>query len=249
MKLGAAIFLHSIGMVLRNYIAVLRIFGGPTVIIGAAMFALFRFLNTTDPSSAGGGSVALFVAAILGIIVVAWSGVMWVVVAWHRYILLEEYPEGFLPELHKSQMWAYFLNSLKIALIVAGLSIPLGLLFVGTAQAIEFSILALVGVAVYLAISVLVLRFSLILPAAAIGEEISVGESLDHTEGRSFSLLVLVICLIGLQFSGDYLISLLAGAQIIQEVLATVFSIFIVVLQISVLTTLYGHFVQGRPVT
>lgn len=256
MKLGAALFLHSAMMVVRNFLPAIRIFLGPGLIIVALLFAVTHLMDSAGlgtvesvPDGETLGGIGLNLVLIFGFLVVCFTISIWATVAWHRFVLLEERPGLFLPKLRLANVGRYFLSSLKLTGVLFLIALPVLVLLFGFAQVLDPRGLVLLGFLATTFIYVVLMRFAIILPAAALNQSITLGEAFEATKGHSFSLLVLVICGFGLQSSVEYLIDLLAGNESLYFIGSMVFSFFICVFQISILTTLYGHFVEGRPVT
>jgi hypothetical protein len=172
----------------------------------------------------------------------------WVAVTWHRFILLEEYP-GPVPSLTGKPIGSYIWASIKLAIILILAAIPI-LLIVGLPMASLVAISPLAGSLVGTllvggVLGYLWLRIALILPAAAIGETLTIGESWSATarvSGAIFgvAILVMVVNLI------VNLPSLLIGGGVASLVLSLIGQWFTAMLGVSILTTLYGHLVEGR---
>mgnify|MGYP007037679405 CR=1 FL=1 len=256
MKLGAALFLHSAMMVVRNFLPAIRIFFGPGLIIAALLFAFTHVMDSAGLGAVdsvldgeGLGGIGLNLVLIFGFLAVCFTIAIWAIVAWHRFVLLEERPGLFLPKLRLANVGRYFLGSLKLTGVFFLISLPVLVLLLGFAQVLDPRGLVLFELLATTFIYVVLMRFAIILPAAALNQSITLGEAFEATKGHSFSLLVLVICGFGLQSSAEYLIDLLAEGTSLYQVGLMVFSFFFYMFQISILTTLYGHFVEGRPVT
>ncbi|MFV1529341.1 MULTISPECIES: hypothetical protein [unclassified Phaeobacter] len=248
--IGWTLFLHSVSMVQRNVPQLMRIFLVPSLIaMGIAYLAIGGLLGDIG-LQARGFDRNMFLSVlwrIVGLWLVIGLIGTWTVVAWHRYILLEEHPRGWLPALHKAEMGNYILGLIKLFFI--------GMLF--------FSVLALIGPALiqslgmlglYLLlaagalIAIFMFRFALVLPAAALGKPIGVSESLALTTGAFGTLFVLGLCLFGLQLVAELILFLVADAVLIAMVLEIAFSVVLAILNISALTTLYGYYVEKRAI-
>jgi hypothetical protein len=256
MKLGAALFLHSLMMVVRNFIPAIRIFLGPGLIIAALLFAFAHGMDNAGlgavdsvPDGEALGGIGLNLLLVFGLIAVCLSILIWATVAWHRFVLLEESLGFFLPKLRLANVGRYFLGSFKLTGVLFLIALPVLVVLLGFAQVLDPRGLVLFELLGRAFLAVVLMRFAIILPAAALNQSITLGEAFEATKGHSFSLLVLVICGFGLQSSAEYLIDLLAEDTSLYQIGMMVFSFFFCVFQISILTTLYGHFVEGRPVT
>lgn len=190
-----------------------------------------------------------------------------IAVNWHRYILLDEVPRGAERLRLDAMTWRYFGNFLLIlaimAAIVVVLSVPVILLAImaglsgtldGTGGGIVVAILlvpALVAVA-----TALFYRFGIKLPAIALGRnDFGLRDAWRATGGNTWSIVGLgilyglLVPLCGLALSvvagllgllgGVFAIAVIVAAQIVANWVLTL-------LGITLLTSLYGYFVQDR---
>lgn len=254
---GWHIFTHSVRLVLNNLDAAFRVslvlycvtvayhiavFLNPPQMMdmpmGDGMGETMR-LPMVNPGTAG-------LLGILGLLTVV-AG-LWIAVAWHRYVLLSEYPRGWLPRFDGGRMLGYLGRSLLIAILI-GLAIlvlmmPLGFLAIALpGLAALYPVLA-VGVG-----SILFFRLGVILPAGAVDRKMTLGEAWDATKDGNSTVLVLA----GLMMAGSLILqlpSMLNGdpGSIINLVYGIVVNWFATIIGVSVLTTLYGHFVEGRAI-
>ncbi|UWR49028.1 hypothetical protein [Phaeobacter inhibens] len=248
--IGWKLFLHSASMVQRNVPQLMRIFLVPALIVLAiAYLAIGGLLGDIGLQARGFDSNMFF--SVLWRIVGLWLVIgligTWTVVAWHRYILLEEHPRGWLPVLHKAEVGNYILGLIKLLFIA--------ILFYGVLAFIGSALVQSIGMvgrylllAVGALITIFMYRFALILPAAALGKPIGVSESLALTTGAFGTLFVLGLCLFGLQLVAELILFLVADAVLIAIVLDIAFSVVLAILNISALTTLYGYYVEKRPI-
>ncbi|NRB18243.1 MAG: hypothetical protein HRU33_11900 [Rhodobacteraceae bacterium] len=250
---GWRIFAHSVGMVTRNLPEALRIALVPVLIGFALIVALtlvtgLSFGTMSDPEAMDkmmrdGGMGAFFFPLILFAIVFIVIE-LWIFVSWHRFILLEEYPTGWIPEFRFDRIMAYFGRGFLIGVIMAAMWIPvmmvtmlLGpLAIIGVLGAILFSV-------------VLFYRLVPMLPAAAVGKPLTIGQAWEATKGASGTILVLVVVIFGAQF----LLQVVTGLSImVFAPLGIVFQLFTALVMslvnVSILTTIYGHYVEGRPI-
>ncbi|ATG37401.1 MULTISPECIES: hypothetical protein [Phaeobacter] len=247
---GWKLFLHSVSMVQRNAPQLLQIFLVPGLIVVAIAYAMLAGVPNDAELEGLGPDPATVVEIILRIVGI-WLAIgvicAWTAVSWHRYVLLEEHPQGWIPAFRAKEALWYFLRLLQ--LVVIG-SVVYGVaMFVGIAL---ISGMGMVGLAFLLVIATLIAvfmyRLVLILPAAALGKPIGVGESLELTTGAFGTLFVLALCLFGLQLLSELILYLLIDAVLISTVLQLIFSVGLAVLNISALTTLYGYYVEKRPI-
>lgn len=173
---------------------------------------------------------------------------MWVIVTWHRFILLNEHPTGWVPPFKWDLIWAYFVQVLKLLGLGILIGIPVSILFgLIAAAGGGFAAFVITGIFVGLLFTVLIMRWSLILPAAAIAKPLSLRQSFEATKGTAIALIVAVVLVatlqFGLQFFAEFLteFSLLIGFAV-----NLLISFAIGMLNASILTTLYGHYIEGR---
>ncbi|KAE9630878.1 hypothetical protein [Parasedimentitalea maritima] len=250
---GWNIFSHSVGMVTRNLSEALKIAVVPVLIGFAAIVVLtmmtgFSFGSMSDPEAMeklmrDGGMGGMFFPFILFVIVLV-TIELWIFVSWHRFILLEEYPTGWIPEFRFDRIMAYFGRGFLIGVIMVAMWIIAGL-----AAAIlgPLGVVALVG-AVFFSF-ILLYRLVAILPAAAIGKSLTVGQAWEATKGSSGTIIVLVIVIIVAQF----LLQVVTGlSMVVFPPLGILFQVFVTLVMslvnVSILTTFYGHYVEGREI-
>nr|WP_283254957.1 hypothetical protein [Marivita sp. GX14005] len=215
-------------------------------------YTLYAFLNPPEMIAAEGDAPAVpggeDVTAILLLGTFAIVASLWIAVAWHRFALSGERVQGWLPRFHGSEILAYLGRSLLIGLLVVigilAVSIPLGILSAGLPGLIGLMTLAIVGAAAYL-----FFRLGVMLPAAAIGADLRLAEAWAATRGQSGPILVLALIVVG----ASVLIQLPSffnddPSSIINLVYALVMNWFATMIGISVLTTLYGYFIEGRSI-
>ncbi|GAB1378068.1 hypothetical protein [Pararhodobacter aggregans] len=244
---GLAIFIHAVRMVLGNLGQALRI-GGVAL---AVMVALTLSLGAT-PEAGAAPSVAAIVLDVARIIVG-----LWVVVAWHRFILLEEAPGAFLPAWNGAAIWGYFKAGFVLGLIIALLFIPLmliaglvvfPLLGAGADAASPGLVAGLVAFVVTLLPAIYVFyRLSPVLPGAAIERPLTLREAWYQTgtSGAAFITLALASLLAG--WALDALIPALAQVSVpLALIWSAVTQWLVFLVGASILTTLYGHYIEKR---
>ena len=241
--MGWKIFSHSVFLLNHNLRDALRI-SSPLIVtmtlslvIGGAIA-----IDNIEVGSPANEPSSLLLQLLTGI-----SG-LWVAVAWHRFVLLEE-RGGSLPMFHGRRMLSYFvvifLLTVTMALIAGGAGALAGILFG------SFTPLFLTGV---FAIIVLVLwlfyRLSPLLPAAALGRSMGVKQAWEATSEIWGAVLSAALLLI---FFG--ILSGAVAALILFQVSIFIGVVMMGVLQwaytmvgISILTTIYGIVIEGREI-
>jgi hypothetical protein len=179
----------------------------------------------------------------------------WIGVGWCRYVLLAEQPGTILPQFRPSRVLVYLAAFVASTLLSTLAGFLLGFLsgfVLGFLQALHLIgqtafIVLLLALVLPFGI-VLALRFTLILPAAAIGEKPSLAVCWRATRGQGLHILlaaglvILVIILFALP-SAFVFQPLTAAAYAWEGVVGWV----VLMLGLSLSATLYGHYVQGRP--
>lgn len=250
---GWSIFAHSVGMVTRNLSEALKIALVPVVIgfaliVGLVSMSGLSLGNLSDPEAMDsmirdGGMGAFFLPFILFTIVLVIIE-LWIFVSWHRFILLEEYPTGWIPEFRLDRIMAYLGRGLLIGVIMMAMWIPVGL---AAAVLGPLGVLIVLG-AVFFSV-VLIYRLAAVLLAAAIGEPLTVRQAWDATRGSSGTILMLMLVI----FVAQIVLQLVTGlSMMVFAPLGLVFQLFATLVMslvnVSILTTFYGHYVEGREI-
>jgi len=248
---GLRLFVHAVTLVFSHVGPALRIsallYLVPAILYQVALATLL----TPNLNALTSMSVA---SLILGLI--AAVAAFWIAVGWHRYILLDETTETIVPPFRGDRILAYFGNSLLVGLIAFGIGlvvfIPLGIVAGVTAGGggTPFFVLMLVPLIAYFIITAICYRISLILPASAIGKPITLSQAWAATSGANGTIFALafvsVVCVLLLTLPGLWIRSNLGvlPAFIWQTVVGWVE----LMVGISIITTLYGHYIEKRPV-
>jgi hypothetical protein len=246
--------MHSVRLVLGDWRNALRVTGLLYLIYAIPALVL----GLLFPVSAASQSPEQAMAAIssfapVGIITGLLMAVVyvWLAVTWHRYILLDEQPSGQLPAFHQSEILAYAGNAILLWLISLVVFIVVGLVtsplaFLGPVGAI------LIGV-VILAVALIVgYRLGLVLPSRAVGQRLSFGEAWASTNGQNGTILVLAIVSALAAVIIDIPAMVLAFLPGIGAFLAMIWRLatgwVTLLVGVSVLTTLYGVFIEKRSI-
>lgn len=248
---GWHIFVHSVRLVMSNLEQAFRV----SIVLYLVQVAnqVQMFLNplpvmtgplgTDMPMVSPGFAVQTF---LLGLISLMAS--LWIAVAWHRFVLKEEYPDGWLPKWHGAFMLGYLGRSILI-----GLAVSAGVLVVAIPVAAVTTVvpalwgmvsLILIGVGAYL-----FFRLAVILPAAALGEPLTLRDAWGATSGESETFVTLAALVV----AASILVMLPSWVHnntgsLINLIYGLVVNWFVTIIGISVLTTLYGHFIEKRAI-
>lgn len=248
---GWQIFRHSVQLVLANLDQALRI--SLVLYIVQSGYVILTFFHPPAMAEAEGGMeypVMTPETAVLSILVslLAVVASLWIAVAWHRFVLTSEYPEGWLPRWHGGAILSYLGRSILVAILivlaVTVAALPVGFLAIAMPGLAGLFSLLLVGLGAYL-----FFRLGVMLPAAAVGERLQLGDAWDATRGESGTIVVLsaivvvasVIVQLPSWFNND-------PGSVIGLVYSLVVNWFATIIGISVLTTLYGHFIEDRSI-
>jgi hypothetical protein len=211
-----------------------------------------------DPSALGGsvfGALMLLIAAVIAY--------CWAAVGWHRYVLLEEMGSGVTPQWHWDRIKAYLGRAFLVGFAVVGAVVAAGLvvaLAVGLTQSAGIAIL--LGIGLVLGASWVATRIGLVLPAAAIGERMTLSESWAATRPVSSQILLpLVVVALVVGIVGQIIVFLF-GQTVTVEVFGTpqeqlvlslpgqILNGFVswvqILVNLALMTTLYGNLIEGR---
>ena len=249
---------HAFRMVFGNFGQALRVSIGPYLVliaVFAASIAVVGSLGGLSATNFDAGSpvpVAPGYTIILFIILAPTTlfVLAWVAVAWHRFILLEEY-SGMLPRAAGLPIWPYVGRSMLYGLILALAIVPLGI-FVGAAamplaNGGNPAAFMAVSIGVSAIGSYLWFRMALALPSVAIGKPISLSVAWDASRGHSGAIFGAALLLAALNVGAGVLGSQAYAVSTILGVLVDIaIQWTILMLGVSILTTFYGHLIEGR---
>jgi hypothetical protein len=180
---------------------------------------------------------------------------LWIAVGWHRYVLTNEMP-GIVPRLHLDRVMGYFGKSILIGLLV--LPVVLVCSIVVTAivaplfrdQALAQPILfgSVIGFLIYLPVGTVAMRLSAALPGVALEPGVSVFTGWNATAGHTLSIMgVVLLSIIAGLVLGLPNVFFFAPMSIPSLIWQFATQWVMVMVGVSILTTLYGHYVEGRP--
>lgn len=253
---GWNIFIHSARMVFGNLGAALRISG---VLYAAYMVINAYFLLTYSddllilqktmeagiiPPTLPSG---LFPTMILNFVVGLLSS-LWIAVLWHRFVLLSEVPQSVFPPLYAGMIAAYLGKTIQLSLLLALVGVMLGMLLglalgplLGgfAASAIP---LTLLGVLLFVSY-----RLGLVFPAVAMEAPVSFKTSWDKTQAAAGSIgqlaIIAVVFVLLIQIPSNMNPD---PTSVVNLIYSYVIGWIAMMVGISVLTTLYGIYVEGR---
>ena len=244
---GWQIFVHSIRMVLNNLGPAFRVSGILYLVQAVSQVMILRNAPQYDidgmpaPGPSGTGELLLY----LGLAVLA---SLWIAVGWHRYVLTGERPSSFLPRWHGAELAAYLWTSVKVGVLVmvalmltSGIGVLLSAFLPALIGGMMFGLFAL-GFYIFL-------RVGAALPAAAMGEATGLRAAWRATGPHGGDIVAVTLLMLGGTLLAE-LPTMLDGdaGSAISVIYTLVVNWFVTMFGISVLTTIYGHCIQGRPI-
>jgi hypothetical protein len=211
-----------------------------------------------EPAAAGGSLLAGLVLLIITIVAYCWAAV-----GWHRYVLLEEMGNGLLPRWRWDRISSYFGRVFVVGIVVVLAVMGGGLVIALVVGLTQSPAIALVlGIGLVLGASWVATRIGLVLPAAAIGEKMTLSESWAATRPVSSQILLpLIVIALAVGITGQ-IIALVFGETVTVEAFGTtqeqvtlsipgqILNGFVswiqILLNLALMTTLYGNLIEGR---
>lgn len=262
MDYGYQLLRHVVQQVFGNLAEAARL----TLFLFLVPFAGFILLGFGSmasgamPDAERAGTTALMLLLLFVVAVVAYC---WAAVGWHRYVLMEETGNGFLPAWRGDRVRAYFGRAFVVGLAVVAAVIGGGLvvaLMVGLTQSAGIALV--LGIGLVLGASWVATRIGLVLPAAAIGERMTLSESWAATRPVSGQILLpLIVIALAVGLAGQ-LIAVLFGQtttiemmgqtqqQIVLSLPGQILNGFVswiqILVNLALMTTLYGNLIEGR---
>lgn len=250
------IFVHSVRQVFGNLEGALRVSAVLTIVQIALTLTMGQALLMDQAQLQQGlqdGSIALgpYLATLAALVLIG----LWIAVGWHRYVLTNEKP-AFVPKLYLDRVLAYFGKSILIGLLVVPIALVLfflvalafGPMLLGPAQSQSLLVAAVFLLLVYLPVGTVAMRLSAALPGVAMGPGVSVFAGWRATAGQTWTVMgVVVLGLIGAQVLALPNMVLFSHGSVPWLIWNFVSQWVTVMVGVSILTTLYGHYVEGRP--
>ena len=257
---------HSIRMVIRNFDDAVRLTLVPFLLYSFITATLSQvFTGTWNWGGNGFGSMSVelngssgvataldaigLVGALINIAIYL-PMAAWLAIAWHRFVLAEEYPTGYLPAWNKDRILRYV--GKMITLFGLYLVVLLGAAVILLAVGSVSPALSVVATIVFLlAVVSLTLRVSTILPAASVDNQgYGVAAALEQTKPYSWAIFgmfwVYLLYIVPIVIVVGILVGLIPVLNLPMTVLLEY--VFLLV-GISALTTIYGVAVEGRELT
>lgn len=237
---GWNIFKHAVMMLWNYRISALKIAAIPWVLLQVLTYLLERYLPETIVHYEL-ISMAAFVS-LFSLLPV------WIAVSWHRFILLGDTQPARVRSIQQFTIVTKY--TFVLFLIAAPSLLILFAVFFYLNNSANFSdpsvsvfgaILFILGLFYY----AILYRFGVSLVALAIGRPIGLSSTWRASRGKAFALAQLIILIIGCQvvFLAPYF---LYPESTTVEVIGIFTDLALLLIGVSVLTTMYGTWVEGR---
>jgi len=247
--MGLRIFLHSIKLVFAQFGAALKIsallYIVSMILGGIGFYYQFQAMASGQPNAV---AWQFFVAAFLSFV-----PYLWIAVGWHRFVLLDEMPRAPLPTPPGDRLWSYVGRALQMVLVFivfglgVGLVLTIAMMVSNASPWVAFPLM--IGA---IAFAVLITyRLAPIFPGAAIGRPIGIGEAWNATSGGSGALLLMAIISAIASFLLDLpveILSRLPWGQFTSIAWIVVTYWIKLMVGVSILTTIYGVYVEKRAI-
>jgi len=259
------IFNHSLRMIFDNLAAALKVSAVlyiiQFVVVSYFMLtyrevlqALILFSQDADPAKVPPIIPAGLVGSLIFTAGIFLITSLWIAVMWHRYILRNETTSALVPKFHPSEIMAYFGKTVQMGLIwllvYTGTLVVAGLVLGMVAQVLGQATLDIMFRAV-LGISILYFsyRFSAVLPGAALAKPITFKEAWVKTAPASGAILGLAVIIVIFTEVVQIPSTLNPDpASAINIAYEFVLGWIVMLLGVSILTTLYGIYIEGREI-
>ncbi|WP_458792094.1 hypothetical protein [Yoonia sp. MH D7] len=245
---------HAFAMIFGNLGQALKVSLIPYGILVATVLTSFALMGlpvsmspTVLPETYS--PYAIFLLIPLAIFAIFVFG--WVAVSWHRFILKEEYT-ALVPVYKNRPIWSYVGQSMWLGLIVSLAAIPVFLLtsliaapFAGSGSLLVPLLALFCGLT---ALAYLWMRWAIALPATAIGSGMTMSEAWAATAPMSKTIFGVALILMGINVLPAYILgNFYAAGSLVGVVLDVFLQWLTIMLGLSILTTLYGHLIEKRP--
>lgn len=245
---GVQIFSHSLRQVMDNLGPALKVSGVLYLVQVLITMALGYAMASRGMGMMGGG---MGLGVVLVLVVSLITGI-WIAVAWHRYVLLGEIPAGVVPPFMAERMGQYFIKSLLIGLVLMVLGMILMMIVGGLFGRLMMGgpviAMLLVAVMVQVPMIFLGLRMAAALPGTALGQNPQLMAGWQATAGEWRPILQLSV-IMALALWAVNLISWLVfgGFGVMANIWQLIAGWPVMMVGLSILTTLYGHYIEKRP--
>lgn len=231
------ILMHAFKMIFSNWQEAIKLSFVPFALVVVLSFGLI-YLAQSNP----------FVVSewiVWGVMLVSVICSAWIAVNWHRFVLLEEYPKA-VPSFPTKIVLGYLWQSIKVGapLIVAVFAALLVTAALNFMLPIAVSIIFMMLV-IFIGV-LFAMRLGITLPAASLGQKLTLKEALQKTDHLNGAIIGIVFLMLAVNVLATMVMTNLVVLPVIGVAIYIVFQWFSLLLGASLLTTLYGIAVEGR---
>lgn len=236
---GWRLVLKAVQLVVNNLVMAV-VFSLPYVL---GSVALARATVTVVDVDTGAFAVGPFLLLLVAFVLLF----LWTAVSWHRYILLEEVPGHSAPLVSWGPMFGYLGKIIVFALLSIPAMMVLSGFFLSQLSSVMTTtlgstiVLTLVG----MVFMYVFFRLSPVLPAAALEIPMRIGQAWGLTSAHGGAIYGVVLFTGAMSLLSQGFAALPHGP--ITWVLTIVVQWLNLMIGLSLLTTLYGHIVEERP--
>ncbi|MGJ8617182.1 MAG: hypothetical protein ACSHWS_10095 [Sulfitobacter sp.] len=257
MNNAMAILAHALRMLIHEPGTTLRVITPALLIVLASVVA--AVVLVPDTLTALQSTPETFVApspsSIMLMLLIAAAGLVGyalMAILWHRHVLLNGTEARDILRPGSAIILGYLWRAIILALVQFLIAIPIAIAIaiiggIGSAltgAAVAFFVIGILAGILFVWIA---LRLSVVLPAAALGNSMRIKESWEVTAPIAKTLWSLAVLLAMLNVAISLItVVILPDSAVIAMGLQTMVYIVEGLVFISVLTTLYGHLVEGR---
>ncbi|CTQ49406.1 hypothetical protein [Jannaschia donghaensis] len=249
--LGWKLFVRALTLITENLLPAIRVSLVPYgLAMAAGLWVALTYpewvgqqLDPENPPPAG------FILGTMASLIIGVFASLWVSVGWHRYALLGEVSDGWVPPLRMDLLLSYFGRTLLAFLMAALAAITVAtMLAVLLVPLFQESVAAVPAAGGFFAACLVFYRVGVILPAGAAGKPMRMNDALIATKGQAQTIIVLALLTVGVTFLLRLPILLEDANVVISTLYQFVTGWIGLMLGVGTLTALYGHLVEGRPV-
>ncbi|MBF9031302.1 hypothetical protein HKCCE3408_12940 [Rhodobacterales bacterium HKCCE3408] len=252
MDYGMRLTRHILAQVFGNIGEAARLSAVPVTLLALVVYWAFvgnaEFFTgqaSGDPDAMpGAGEIPQAPGRFFILSLVALFVLSWIAVAWHRYVLVEDRP-GLMPALTPARILGYIWRTFLIGMIIILILIPVVLLLGGLISAGAAPVVFILGLGLNFLGQWIFVRWALVLPAWAVDRPLRLSESWAATKDVSGEILVPIIGLAVIFTIVQQVLTLLPGGIVALVLFLGVYWLQ-TLLNLSLLTTLYGNRIEGR---
>jgi len=189
------------------------------------------------------------ITALMGGNLIFFIAMSWIAIAWHRFILIEESINYIFPIWDNSRIIKYSIKTIAIVTsVIFILIIPFSMINIFINSLGLVLILPAVNILLFISFYYLFFRAGLVLPSIALDKTMSIKQSFFETKTMSKEIWGLAVIVIVMILGIGVISGILAPNNIIGVLVTSLFQWIVVMVSASLMTTLYGHIIERRPI-